>query len=77
MFLTESLFCEKKQIQTIRYGLNDSKRIKKKQVTLKFYSFSSDFNVQSDFGKKIHKNSIHFDHSYLKYTLAIRKNLPF
>ena len=34
------------QIQTIKYGLNDTKMIKKKEFTLKLYSFtiSSDMN---------------------------------
>ena len=46
------------QIQTIKYGLNDAKRIKKKQVTLILYSFtpsdefSKVFVAQSDYGKK-------------------------
>ena len=35
-------------IQTIEYGLNDMKRIKKKQVTLILYSFTpSDMNFQT------------------------------
>ena len=44
------------QIQTIKYGLDDTKRIKKSYIdtlliyTL-FYEFSNDFNAQSDFGK--------------------------
>ena len=36
------------QIQTLEYGLNDAKRIKKKQVTLILYSFTpSDMNFQT------------------------------
>jgi len=42
------------QIQTIKYDLNDTKRIKKKPVTLILYTlryeFSNDFDAQSDFG---------------------------
>ena len=36
------------QIQTIKYGLNDTKGIKKKQITLIIYSFTpSDMNFQT------------------------------
>ena len=40
-------FLGQTQIQTIKYGHNDTKRIKKKQVTLILYSFTpSDINFQ-------------------------------
>ena len=42
------IFLWKSQIQTIKYGLNDTKRMKKKQVTLILYSFRpSDMNFQT------------------------------
>ena len=50
-------FLYQKQIQKIKYGLNDTKWIKKKQVdtlliyTL-WYKFSNNVVAQSDFGKK-------------------------
>ena len=63
------------QIQTIKYGPNDTKMIKKKQVTLILYLFTpSDMNFHTFwllkviFAKKIHKKSTHLDHSYLKYS---------
>ena len=40
MYLIELLFCGKTEIQTIKYGLNDLKLIKKEQVTLILYSFT-------------------------------------
>ena len=67
-----SKFFGQTQIQTIKYGLNDTKRIKNKQVTLILYSFtpwydfSRDFDAQSNFGKKF----THLEHSYLKYALV-------
>ena len=55
---------------------NDTKRIKKKQVTLILYLFTpSDMNFQTFLlpkmilAKKINKKSTHLDHSYHKYTL--------
>ena len=46
------------QIQMIKYGLNDTKRMKKKQVAMilylfytLWYEFSNDFDAQSDFDK--------------------------
>ena len=48
MYLTELLFLSKMQIQTIKYGRNDTKRIKKKLVTLILYSFTPfDMNFQT------------------------------
>ena len=50
------------QIQTIKYGLNDTKRIKKKKETIYidtlliytlWYEISKDFDAQSNFRKKI------------------------
>ena len=42
------------QIQTIEYGLNDMKRIEKKQGTLILYSFTvSDLNFQTIFMLKV------------------------
>ena len=42
------------QIQTIKSCLNDTKRIKKKQVTLMLYSFTpSDMNFLNDFDAKV------------------------
>ena len=65
------------QIQTIKYGLNVTKRIHKKQDTLIIYSFTpSDMNFQTFLlpnvilAKKTHKKSTHLDHYYLKYTLV-------
>ena len=43
-----AIFLRQTQIQTINYGLNDTKRIKKKQVILILYSFAhSDMNFQT------------------------------
>ena len=40
-------FLRQTQIQTIKYGLSDTKLIKKEQVTLILYSFTpSDMNLQ-------------------------------
>ena len=62
-------------IQTIKYGLNYTKRIKQKQVTSILYSFTpSDVNFQTFllllwfWQKRNHKESTHLDHSYLNYT---------
>ena len=42
------------QIQTIKYGLNDTKRIKEKQVTLTLYSFTpSDTNFQTNLNYQV------------------------
>ena len=68
----------------IKYGLNDTKRIKKKQVTLILYSFTpSDMNFQTYLLPKMilakknsQKKTTHLDHSYLKYTLAISYSSP-
>ena len=66
------------QIQTIKYGLHDTKRIKMKQVTVILYSFTctpSDMNFQPILMPKVilakilSKKSTQFDHSYLKYAL--------
>ena len=53
------------QIQTIKCGLNDTKRIKKETSyidTLLFhtlwYEFSNDFDAQSDFGKIFVKKNL-------------------
>ena len=44
------------QIQTIKYGLNDTKRLKNKQVTLKLYSFTpSDMYFQTILSQKVYK----------------------
>ena len=50
------------QIQTIKYGLNDTKRIKKKQVTLILYTFTiydlkSDTELKSRSLKLFHQNT--------------------
>ena len=50
MYLTESFFVAngQMQIQKIKYGFDDRKRIKKKQVILKLHSFTpSDINIQT------------------------------
>ena len=64
------------QIQTIKYGFNGTKRIKKETgyiyillISTLWYEFSSDFVAQSNFGKKIHKKITHLEYSYLKYAL--------
>ena len=42
------------QIQTIKYGLNDTKRITNKQVTVILYSFTpSDMNFQKNLMPKV------------------------
>ena len=55
MYLTELLFCDKRKVKTIISGLNDTKRAKKKQVTLILVLFTpsdlNDFEAQIDFGK--------------------------
>ena len=55
MYLT---FLGQTQIQTIEYGLNDAKRLKKETsyidtllVCSVWYEFPNDFDAQSDFGK--------------------------
>ena len=57
MFLTELLFLWETQIQTVKYGLNDTKRIKINKLidslliyTL-WYEISNNFDAQRDFGK--------------------------
>ena len=49
MYLTELLFCDKRKFKRFHtYGLNNTKRIKKKQVTLILYSVTpSDMNFQT------------------------------
>ena len=48
------IFLWDKQIQTIKYGLNDAKRIKKKQDILILYSYTpSDINFQTSLLAKV------------------------
>ena len=67
-----------RQIQTIRYGLNDTKMIKKKQLTLILYSFTpSDMNFVAILmhkvilAKNLSQKFTHFENSNLKYALGI------
>ena len=61
-------FLRETQIQMIKYGLNDTKRIKKKQVTSTLYSFTpSRINFQTILARFLSQKSTHLDHSYLKY----------
>ena len=67
-------FLWQKQIQTIEYDHNDTKRIKKKQVTLKFYSdknFQMILMPRVILAKFLSQKSTLLDHSYLlKYALV-------
>ena len=48
MYLTELLFTLwQTQIQMIKYGFNDTKRVKKKQAIWILYSFIYDMNFQT------------------------------
>ena len=76
MYLTELLFCDKRKFkQFLKYVWpysNNTKRIKKKQVTLILYPFTSSnmnfqmiLDAQCDFGKK------KFTKNLLNWTILI------
>ena len=66
------------QIQTIEYGLNDTKRITKNQVTLILYSstpfdmiFQTILMPKVIFANFLSKKNSHLDHYYLRYSLSM------